>query len=258
MSDTEKPYSALEAGRDLVTLVNIFTVAPGGQTRFAEAQSDEYRRLHGKIAGSLAANLHRGLDGVTLANVAQFRSMPEFRAWVESDLMREHALVIRDLIERSEPGMYRVAHVASRTGRDAAFIEPTEGGGPIAQIVRLRAADESRERVRAHLIAEAPRLAREVRGVASVTLLDGQPIGLAPAPSSGAPRGAVGDEKIAFQSPLLTVYIQLDDPAAAEQLAAHELSKRLLTTAADGVLEARSHLFEVVFIQNDDPDKPTR
>lgn len=258
MSDTEKPYSVLQADRDLVTLVNVFTAPPGGQNAFAEAQMGEYRRLRGKVAGSLSANLHLGIDGVSLANVAQFRSMPEYRAWVESDLMREHALVIRDLIQRSEPGMYRVAHVSSRTGSGKVFVEPTQRGGPAVLLVRLRASDEARAGVLEGLVEAAPVLVREVPGVVSVSVLDGQPIGLRPPPSEGAPRGAVGDEKVAFQSPLVTAYVQLDEGAAAEKLAAHPLFVSRFTAAVAGVIEAFSQRFEVAFVQNDDPDKPAR
>jgi hypothetical protein len=256
MSDTGNHYSTLQPGRDLVVLVNVFTVAPGGQEAFADAQTGEYRRLRGKVEGSLAANLHRGGDGISLANLALFRSMPEFRAWVESDLMREHTQVIRHLIQRSEPGMYRVAHVTNRTGGDVAFVEETSRGGPLARLVRLRASDGARAGVLAGVIEAAPLLVREVPGIVSVTVLDGQPIGLRPPPSEGAPRGAVGDEKIQFQSPLVTAYIQVEDATAAEKLAAHALFVSRFTAAAEGVAEASSHLFEVAFVLNDDPDKP--
>ncbi len=93
---------------------------------------------------------------------------------------------------------------------------------------------------------------------ASITVLDGQPIGLEPPPTEGAPRGVVGDEKVAFQSPLVTIYIQLDERAAADRLGAHAFFAQNLTTAAAGVLEAYSHLFEVAFVLNDDIDKPAR
>lgn len=258
MNETDKPYSALEVRRDLVTLVNIFTVAPGEQAPFAEAQMGEYRRLRGKVAGSLSANLHRAFDGQTLANVAQFRSMADYHAWVESELMREHGLVIRHLILRSEPGMYRVANVTTRTGDDVTFIETTETSGLFTQIVRLRVADEARGNVLAQIAAASPTLIRDVPGVASITVLDGQPISLAPPPTEGAPRGVVGDEKVTFQKPLVTIYIQLDERETADRLGAHALFAQNLTTAAAGVLEAYSHLFEVVFIQNDDTDKPAR
>jgi heme-degrading monooxygenase HmoA len=257
MSDTDKHYSALQPGRDIVTLVNVFTVSPGGQARFAEAQIGEYRRLRGQVAGSLSANLHRGFDGLTLANLAQFRSMAEYRAWVESELMREHGLVIRHMIERSEPGMYRVAHVATGAGGNVVFVKTSENGGPLVQIVRLRVADEARAHLLSKLASASSTLVREVPGLVSMTVLDGQPIGLAPPPSHGAPRGVVGDEKVAFQSPLVTLYIQLDDSAAYERIVTHQLFRPNLTASA-GVLEMHSHQFEVAFVLNDDLEKPTQ
>jgi hypothetical protein len=256
MSDIDRPYSALSGGRDLVTLVNVFTAPPGGHATFAEAQTGEYRRLRGQVPGSLSANLHVGLDGRTLANVAQYRTLDEYRVWIQSDLMRDHALVIRHLIERSEPGMYRVAHVEDRDGRGVVFVEA--GPHPLALLVRLKAEDGARADVLARLVESAPALVREVPGVRSLTVLDGQPIGVSPPPAAAAPRGAVGDAKVAFQGPLVTAYLQIEDAAVAEQIASHPLARGCLSAGAPGVIESWSNVFEVAFVLNDDPERPSR
>jgi hypothetical protein len=251
MSQSPETITAIQAGREIVTLINVFTVSPGGQEPFAAAQSGEYKRLRGQVAGSLSANLHRGTDGVTLANYAQFHSMDHYRAWLQSDLMRDHLEVIRPLIQASEPGMYRVVHVKSRRNDGAAFIMPN---GPLVQIVRLDVAPEARATLLSSLREAADALVEALAGVVSVSVLDGQPIGVTP--PKDKPRGAVGDEKVRLAEPKVAAYIQLADRDAAFALAAHPLYRQHFTAEAPAIRDASSHLFEVVFVQNDDSDKP--
>jgi heme-degrading monooxygenase HmoA len=251
MSQSQETVTAIQAGREIVTLINVFTVPPGGQEPFAAAQSGEYRRLRGQIAGSLSANLHRGTDGVTLANYAQFRSMDDYRAWLQSDLMRDHLKVIHALIQVSEPGMYRVVHVKSRRDDGVVFVTPN---GPLVQIVRLDVDPEARATLISSLREAADALVEALSGVVSVSVLDGQPVGVEP--PRDKPRGAVGDEKVRLSEPKVAAYIQLADRDAAVALAAHPLYRQHFTAEAPAVRGASSHLFETVFVQNNDPDKP--
>lgn len=92
-----------------VVLVNVFTPKAGKLDEFIAAQTNEYRRLLGKIAGWRGNRLHRSLDGKTAVNYAVFESLSTYRAWRGSDLFAEHLKVIRPLLERTEPGLYAAA-----------------------------------------------------------------------------------------------------------------------------------------------------
>lgn len=132
---TPKPNAtALDRDLDIVTLINTFTVAPEKQQAFVDVQHGEYRRLAGRIPGSIAANLHRGRSGTRVVNYAQFQSMDAISAWQSSDLMKEHLPVIRPYVERVSPGLFRVVHVAARD-HDAAKI--TQGAVAVIAVMSV-------------------------------------------------------------------------------------------------------------------------
>lgn len=101
----------IRQGGNLVTLINVFTVKPGKQDEFMNAQIAEYKRLEGQIKGTLTINLHRSLDGTKCVNYAQFSSETDYRAWVKSDLFKEHFEKIKDLVEQAEPALYEVVYI---------------------------------------------------------------------------------------------------------------------------------------------------
>lgn len=95
-----------------VVLVNIFTPKPGQLDAFIAAQTGEYRRLLGKVAGWKGNRLHRSLDGKTVVNYAVFDSLAAYKAWRESELFADHVAIIAPFIERSEPGIYEPLYEA--------------------------------------------------------------------------------------------------------------------------------------------------
>ncbi len=93
-----------------VVLVNVFTPKPGRTDDFIAAQTDEYRRLAGRVEGALGNRLHRSLDGVRVVNLAYFQSVPLYDAWRSSALFADHLDRIRDLVDRVEPALYDVVY----------------------------------------------------------------------------------------------------------------------------------------------------
>ncbi len=95
-----------------VVLVNVFTPKPGQMDAFVAAQTGEYKRLLGKVAGWKGNRLHRSLDGKLAVNYAVFESLETYKAWRESELFREHGEIIKPFVEKSEPGIYEVLYQA--------------------------------------------------------------------------------------------------------------------------------------------------
>lgn len=96
-----------------VMLVNLFTPRPGLTETFIEVQSEEYRRLSGRVKGYIGNRLGRAVDGSEqLVNVALFASLADYNAWRASGLFADHLEIIRPLIEQSSPGMYSIAYSA--------------------------------------------------------------------------------------------------------------------------------------------------
>jgi heme-degrading monooxygenase HmoA len=95
-----------------VVLINKFTAKPGQLDKFIEAQTNEYKRLLGKIEGWQGNRLIKSLDNKNAINIAVFDSMKSYNAWRNSKLFTEHVEVIKPFVEKSEPGMYEVLYDA--------------------------------------------------------------------------------------------------------------------------------------------------
>src|SRR5215208_1353637 len=58
---------------DVVTLINVFTVAPEDQQRLVDILIDATQKVMRKQPGFVSANIHRSLDGTRVTNYAQWR-----------------------------------------------------------------------------------------------------------------------------------------------------------------------------------------
>jgi heme-degrading monooxygenase HmoA len=99
-----------------VTMLNRFTAKPGMLDVFIAAQTSEYIRLKGRVAGWRGNRLLRALDGDHAVNVADFESLAAYRAWRDSALFAEHLAVIRPFVEQAAPVLYETVYAASPDG----------------------------------------------------------------------------------------------------------------------------------------------
>ena len=93
-----------------VVLVNMFTPKPGRTEDFIRAQTDEYIRLRGRVEGALGNRLLRALDGKRVVNIAYFKRVELYDAWLASDLFADHLNRIRDLVVSVDPALYQPAY----------------------------------------------------------------------------------------------------------------------------------------------------
>lgn len=70
---------------DIVTFINVFTVAPENQQRLVELLVETTEDLMSKLPGFISANIHKSLDGTQVVNYAQWKS----EAVQSIDKMRE-------------------------------------------------------------------------------------------------------------------------------------------------------------------------
>jgi antibiotic biosynthesis monooxygenase (ABM) superfamily enzyme len=61
--------------KDVVTLINVFTVAPEDQQRLVDVLVDATQTVMRKQPGFISANIHRSLDGTRVTNYAQSRGV---------------------------------------------------------------------------------------------------------------------------------------------------------------------------------------
>lgn len=96
---------------DLVTLINVFTVAPEDQQRLVEVLVDATQAVMRKQPGFISANIHRSLDGARVTNYAQWRSREAFEAMLGDREAAEHMGQAARIAERFEPHLYEVTFV---------------------------------------------------------------------------------------------------------------------------------------------------
>jgi quinol monooxygenase YgiN len=96
---------------DVVTLINVFTVAPHEQQRLVEVLVDATQSVMRKQPGFVSANIHRSLDGRRVTNYAQWRSREAFEAMLQNQEATEHMGEAAKIAERFEPHLYEVSFV---------------------------------------------------------------------------------------------------------------------------------------------------
>ena len=106
--------TTISLSRKLVTLINVFTVAPNNQQRLLDLLTRATETSVRHAPGFISSSLHRGIDGTKVTMYAQWRSVEDYQA------MRENPAPLPFLqqalaIAKFEPGMYEVVEIFSGT-----------------------------------------------------------------------------------------------------------------------------------------------
>jgi heme-degrading monooxygenase HmoA len=95
----------------VVTLINVFTVAPEDQQHLLDLLVEATESVMNKLPGFVSANLHKSLDGTKVTNYAQWRSREDFEAMLEDPEAAVHMREAAEIAEKFEPHMYEVSFV---------------------------------------------------------------------------------------------------------------------------------------------------
>ncbi|HKZ27041.1 MAG TPA: antibiotic biosynthesis monooxygenase family protein [Rubrobacteraceae bacterium] len=101
---------------DLVTLINVFTVAPEDQQRLLDLLVEATESVMKGLPGFVSANLHKSFDGTKVANYAQWRSREDFEAMLENPEAAMHMREAAEIAEKLEPHLYEVSFVDETPG----------------------------------------------------------------------------------------------------------------------------------------------
>ncbi|MCI2418496.1 antibiotic biosynthesis monooxygenase [Saccharopolyspora sp. K220] len=100
--------TTIEPGAPVMTLINIFTVAPERQQELVDLLDNATEEVMRHRPGFVSANIHASLDGTHVANYAQWRSEEDFKAMLADPVAQEHMRAAGAMAE-FEPVVYRVA-----------------------------------------------------------------------------------------------------------------------------------------------------
>ena len=96
---------------DVVTLINVFSVAPEDQRRLLDVLVEATESVMYKLPGFISANLHKSLDGTRIVNYAQWRSREAFEAMLENPEARAHMEEAGKIAQKFEPHLYEVSFI---------------------------------------------------------------------------------------------------------------------------------------------------
>jgi heme-degrading monooxygenase HmoA len=105
------PTTTIDVDAPVVTLINVFTVAPERQTELVEALDRATREVFTGLPGFVSANLHASTDGARVVNYAQWASERNFQDMQQRPTVREHIKEIMGIADNAEPHLYAVTGV---------------------------------------------------------------------------------------------------------------------------------------------------
>ena len=149
--------TTIAKGRDLVTLINVFTVEPETQQQMVDLLVEATETVINRLPGFVSANIHKSLDGTRVANYAQWRSREAFEAMLRNAEARLAAGGLRDADAQADHGPAERLEGAAEEDRAQAGKAPLQSpehrvGSAHALVevdpVEVEREDASRERLR--------------------------------------------------------------------------------------------------------------
>ena len=103
--------TTISTQQDVVTLINVFTVAPEDQQRLLDLLVEATESVMNRLPGFVSANLHTSIDGTKVTNYAQWRSREDFEAMLQNPDAIVHMREAGRIAEKFEPHLYEVSFV---------------------------------------------------------------------------------------------------------------------------------------------------
>jgi len=107
---SDRVVTTIAQDQELITLINIFKVAPENQQRLVDLLIEATEDVMCKLPGFISANVHKSLDGTRVTNYAQWRSIEDFKAIFRTLEATAHMPAITQIAE-SEPVLYEVSYM---------------------------------------------------------------------------------------------------------------------------------------------------
>jgi heme-degrading monooxygenase HmoA len=98
---------------EVVTLINIFTVAPENQQKLVDMLIEATKKSMSKVPGFVSANIHKSMDGTRVANYAQWQTAEDFEAMMKNPEALAHMGPIKEIAE-FDAHLYEVVESISK------------------------------------------------------------------------------------------------------------------------------------------------
>jgi heme-degrading monooxygenase HmoA len=87
----------ISPNREVVTLINVFSVEPGGQDKLIETLKDGTERLFSQQPGYISSSFHKSHDSRRVVNYGQWRSLKDIEAYRAKPEVNEYFKRVREL-----------------------------------------------------------------------------------------------------------------------------------------------------------------
>jgi len=111
---TDKTIATINAASTVVTLVNVYEVAPERQSELAALLGDAAERVFRRLPGFVSVNIHRSFDGARVVNYTQWASKDEFDRVLGDAEAQAEMRRFADVAARVSPVLCRVTSVHAR------------------------------------------------------------------------------------------------------------------------------------------------
>lgn len=113
-SDIAPSSATILVDAPIVTLINVLEVPAERQSELVEILEKATHEVIRRFPGFISASIHRGLDGVHVANYVQWRTMEDFERMFADPEAQVH-IRAATAIAKASPFHYRVSsvHVSS-------------------------------------------------------------------------------------------------------------------------------------------------
>jgi heme-degrading monooxygenase HmoA len=110
------PTTAIAKGASPITLINVFTVKPEDQDKLVTMLNEATEKTMRNQPGFVSANIHKSLDGLRVANYAQWRTKQDFEAMLKNAEATAHMQAIGK-IATFDAHVYAVSEVHAGPAR---------------------------------------------------------------------------------------------------------------------------------------------
>jgi heme-degrading monooxygenase HmoA len=109
-----KNTATIDAESSLVTLINIYEVAPERQSELVQLLSEATEKVMRRQQGFVSVNIHSSFDGSRVANYSQWASKEDFERMLKIPEAQAQMKRFAAVAKSVSPALYKVDFVCSR------------------------------------------------------------------------------------------------------------------------------------------------
>lgn len=108
---TSPAVTTIDPKRPLLTLINVYEVAPDKQAELAQLLAEATEKVMRHQTGFISVSIHRSVDGTRVVNYAQWASKDDFERMMKSPEAQGQIKQFAALAKNVSPAVYQVNSV---------------------------------------------------------------------------------------------------------------------------------------------------